>query len=220
MRSRWLPVLLILIVAAVASADDEKKSSLKPGDDLPGPFRPYNVTGKFGERVVKELGGKDKEVEGQFHCLVCDHGLSPVAMVLVRNIDLAQPPEGLVELLKQLNVAVQKNRRARLGSFVIVLSDDLPDVVTDDEKRFDLAGKLKDLDKRAELNQGENMVLALESKKYLGHYPLDETAAAIVLLYNEHKVFEVIPLTREKLGDKDEAAREVLGKVKAMLTPK
>ncbi|HXG08706.1 MAG TPA: hypothetical protein VNK04_02865 [Gemmataceae bacterium] len=197
MPKRALSLLVALVVTAVCLAQDEKKSGLQPGDELPGPFRPYNVTGKFGERTIKELGGKETAVEGQFHCLVCDYGLAPVAMVFVRNADLANPPEPLLKLLKELHDLVQKHRNARLGAFAVFLSDDLPDVVTDDEKRDELAKQLKDhVDKGAELALGENVVLALESKKYLANYPLDDNAVVTVVLYRNYKVVETLTFAK------------------------
>src|SRR5262245_11428543 len=154
MRKSVLPLLIALLVTAVSLADDEKKVGLNRGDDLPGPFRPYNVTGKFGERTVKEIGGKERAVEGQYHCLVCERGLGPGVMIFARNADLGNPPEPLLKLLKELHTIVPKDRRTRLGAFAVFLSDELPDVVghddksdekrNSDEKRIELAKKLKD----------------------------------------------------------------------------
>jgi hypothetical protein len=213
MRQRVLSLSILLILTALAAADEEKKSGLKPGDDLPGPFRPYNVTGKWGERTLKEAGGKEKEVEGQFHCLVCEHGLDPVVMIFARNA-VNDPPKDLIDLLAKLNGAIQKYRRTRLGSFAVFLSDDLPDVVTDDEKRTQLAQQLKDkVDQQAKLNLGENLPLALDSKKYLTHYPLDENAQVIVVLYKDLKVVQTFNFP--KLDEK--GAEEVLARVKEMI---
>ena len=39
------------------------------GSDIPGPFSPYNISGRKKDH---------------FHCLVCEHGLNPVVMVVVR----------------------------------------------------------------------------------------------------------------------------------------
>lgn len=214
MRKRVLTLLVVLVVTAMSLADEKTKSGLKPKDDLPGPFRAYNVTGKFGERIIKE-GGKDKEVEGNFHCLVCDHGLDPTVMIFVRNANVNEPPKELNLLLKDLNTTIQKNRKTRLGGFAVFLSDEVADVVSDDKERFELARKLRDnVDKEADLKHGENVVLAIESKKYLDHYPLDDKAKVIVVLYKDLRVVETLNFP-DALTEKDVAT--VLAKAREMV---
>ena len=70
---RW-PVLLSLPVSlglALATAgllpgqEQKAKSGTAPGNYLPGPFQPYNLTG---------------EHKGKHHCLVCEFGLNPTAV--------------------------------------------------------------------------------------------------------------------------------------------
>jgi hypothetical protein len=217
MRLRVPTLLALLLVGTLTLADDAKKPGLQPGDDLPGPFRPYNVTGKYGERTAKDIDGKDKDIEGQFHCLVCERGLAPVAMVFARNVDLDKPPQELLDLLRKLSDTVQKNRKTRLGSFAVFVTDELPDAVTDDEKRFELSRKVKDnVDGPAKLNLGEDLALALESKKNLTHYPLEENAQVVVVLYKDLRVVQTFNFTKD-MPLTSEAIDAVLAKVREMI---
>jgi hypothetical protein len=179
MRTCAVTVLAILLVAA---APQEKpaaqKGSLKPGDELPDPFQPYNLNGKF---------------KGRFHCLICQHGLNPVAAVFVRGTDNL---EGVGSLLQALEAAVKnkKNEKARLAAFAIFVDEQLPDVVGNDDKREELAKKLDDL-----AGKLDRVTVALEGKVNLEKYHLDPDADATLLLYNNLKVVEVKPLMKAKL---------------------
>jgi hypothetical protein len=103
----------------------------QPGSDIPGPFTVYNVTGPF---------------KGEYHCPVCEHGLDPVVMIVVKGTELAdeKAQKNLDYLITKLDNAVQKNTNIRLASFVVFLSDQLQDLARDDDVREDLARKLTD----------------------------------------------------------------------------
>src|SRR5208282_2972273 len=104
--------------------------------DIPGSFHPYNVTGPH---------------KNQFFSLVGERGLNPVAAVFVRGDDL----KPVLPLLKKLDVAVDRNDRYFLGSYVVLLHDDIlddqvraatdtkpEDLVKDDDQRAALAKTL------------------------------------------------------------------------------
>src|SRR5829696_10119475 len=89
----------------------------QPGSDIPGPFAAYNVTGRK----------KD-----YFHCLVSEHDLNPVVMVIVRGTEV---PPALKYLLGKLDNRVQKNPNVRLAGFAVFHSDRLENVARDDDLR-------------------------------------------------------------------------------------
>jgi hypothetical protein len=175
-----LQLIGILALSLVAAAPQEKqaapKGELKPGEELPGTFQPYNLNGKF---------------RGRFHCLVCEHGLNPVAAVFVRGTDDLQ---GLTAFLQALDAAVKKNEKSRLAAFAIFVDEQLPNVVSDDEKREELARKLDDL-----AGKLDKVAVALASKKDLEKYPFAQDAEITLLLYNKLKIVESQVLTRDKL---------------------
>jgi hypothetical protein len=194
--SRWvlsLPVLAVALAAPAVSqpakpdAKDKKKPGLVVGEDLPGPFHPYNVNGPRA---------------GRFHCLVTQTSLDPLVMVVVRDLNFTKPLEALE---KELDNRIVKNPNVRLSSFTVFLSDELPDVVKNDDKREELAAKLDNLAKTTDLKQ---VVLCLDSKPDLETYALDDNARATVVLVKNYKVVAVHALKKDALN---------VGKVKQII---
>jgi hypothetical protein len=168
---RILAGLLLLVPSVVTAADPpaDARSTLKPDSNLPGTFLPYNVTGP---------------AKGRFHCLISDFGLEPVVMVFARDLE-ATP--ALKSLLQQLDQRIAKNPAARVHAFVVFVSDDLPDALTNDDKREELAKKLDDLATGLQL---KNVVVSLDSPKDVEKYPLGD-ARTMVVLYNKFRVVSV-----------------------------
>jgi hypothetical protein len=89
-------------VSAVPAADPVK-SGPQPGEKVPGPFRPLNVTGpNAGEKV----------------CQYCNNGANPVIVVFTRETTPA-----VLGLVKKIDAATVAHGDAHLGSFVVFLSD-------------------------------------------------------------------------------------------------
>jgi len=155
-----------------------EKGGLEPGNELPGPFQPYNVNGRF---------------KGRFHCLVCQHGLNPTVAVFVRGTD---DLEGVGALLQGLEAALKtkKNEKARLGGFAIFVDELVADVVGNDEKREQTAAKLEDL--AAKLDR---VTIALASKADLEKYRLSPDADVEIVLYDKLKVVAVKREAKAKL---------------------
>lgn len=170
---------LLVILPAVAQDKDapKKGGSLKPDEDVPGTFEPYNVNGRY---------------KGRFHCLVTQNGLNPVAALFVRGTD---DLEAVGTLLQKLDEAVKKNERARLAAFAVFVDEQLNDVVGDDDKREATAKKLDEVGGKL-----ERVVLALADKKGLEKYRLDPEAEITLVLYNKLKIVEVKTLARGKLN--------------------
>src|SRR5688572_14156146 len=92
-------ILFVLGLAAAAFAAEPVKSGLQPGEKITAIFEPLNVTGEFA---------------GQPHCLVCENGTNPVAMVFAREVS-----EPLLKLAARLDAATLKNKDKSMGSFVV-----------------------------------------------------------------------------------------------------
>jgi hypothetical protein len=201
MRRLFFALLVLITGVTAASQPPEKTkdapSGLKPGSDLPASIYPYNVTGP-------------EKSKGKFHNLVAEYGLEPTVMIVAQGLDYGTTP--LIDLLKSLDTAIEKNPNVRLHAFAVFLTDELPNVVTDDDKREDLAPRVEDMAKKAML---KHVVLALDSKADLEKFDLSKTSAVTVILYNKLKVVSVHVLPKDKLTEP--AVKEIMGEVAAKL---
>lgn len=91
-----------LLVGAVFAAETFK-SGPQLNEDVPGPFHPFNVTGKAA---------------GKKNCLYCQNGANPVAVIFAREVT----PE-VKKLIKTLDDCTAKNDECRMGSYVVFLND-------------------------------------------------------------------------------------------------
>src|SRR5947209_20012302 len=103
MMIRSAAVALVLFVGSAFGAEPVK-SGPQVGEKVPGPFHPLNING---------------EMAGKKHCLFCQNGQNPVAMIFARSTDAAT-----IDLIKKVEEATSKNSDAKMGSFVVFLSDD------------------------------------------------------------------------------------------------
>lgn len=102
-RNVFASLTAVILAASVATAGDVK-SSLQPGDKLPGPFAPLNINGPTPDEKV---------------CLVCRNGNNPVVMIFARTAD-----EQTAKLIKAVDAVTQKNTDCKMGSFVVFCSDE------------------------------------------------------------------------------------------------
>src|SRR5262245_14352402 len=100
--SRLFVASLALVVASGLALAAGIKSGPQEGEKVPGPFHPLNING---------------ENAGKKHCLYCENGPNPVAMIFARDVT----PE-VVKLIKEVEAATAKND-GKMGSFVVFLSD-------------------------------------------------------------------------------------------------
>ncbi len=100
--------LAVFLLPVLIMAAERVQSGLQVGEAITTIFEPLNVTGPFA---------------GEPHCLVCENGGNPVAMVFAREVN----PQ-LMRLLTKFDVATAKHRSQELGSFAVFLneSEDLP----------------------------------------------------------------------------------------------
>jgi len=151
-------VALGLAVALLAFAGtafaDTVKSGPQVGEELTTPFHPLNVNGKAA---------------GKKHCLYCENGNAPVAMVFAREVS-----PGLTDLIKQLDQACERNRSSKMGSFVVFLNDD-----------EGLNARLKKL---ATDNDLKRVVLSIDNPAGPKEYKVARDADVTVVLYTDRNV--------------------------------
>lgn len=144
----------VLALALSALSGEALKSGPQPGEELPSSFEPLVVTGPNA---------------GRNHCLVCENGLNPVAMIFAR--DTSAP---LMKLLSKLETACVKHQTAGLGSFAVFLTKD--DAL---DKKLDAAARKQRL---------EHMVLSIDEPEGPAGYKVSADADVTVVLYDNHKV--------------------------------
>jgi len=151
MRKTHLFAAAVAVVAlcGVTLAGGQLKSGPQVGEKVPGPFHPLNLTGKM---------------EGKKHCLYCENGPNPVAMVFARE----SSPQ-LTKLIKRIDETTAKNAGINMGSFVVFLNDS--------EK---LANDLKTLAAGQKIG---NTVLAIDNPAGPEGYNVAKDANVTVVLY-------------------------------------
>jgi len=95
--------LAAALLAGAVVAAEKLQSGPQVNEDVPGPFHPYNVTGKAA---------------GRKNCLYCQNGANPVAVVFAREVT----PQ-VTRLIKKLDECTAKNAECKMGSYVVFLSD-------------------------------------------------------------------------------------------------
>lgn len=143
-----------LFSCAPSSAAEPVKSGLQAGEKITTIFEPLNVTGPHA---------------GEPYCLICENGLSPVAMLFAREVN-----EPLLKLLGQLDAATAKNRDKEMGSFVVFLS----------EKE----GLREQLAAAAKQRGFKHLVVAIDAPAGPEGFKVAADADLTVVLYREHDV--------------------------------
>jgi hypothetical protein len=149
---RLLSALAVALLGSTVLAGDVK-SGPQVDEKLAGPFHPLNING---------------EKAGQKHCLYCENGDRPVAMIFAREVT----PE-TAKLIKAIDAATTKNK-GEMGSFVVFLG-----------KNEELESKLKKLVKE---NNIKTTVLAIDNPAGPEGYSVSKEADVTVVLYRERTV--------------------------------
>jgi hypothetical protein len=123
-------------------------------------------------------------------------GNNPVAVVFTREIS-----PGLTSLVKKLDKAVADNTSAKLGAFVVLL--------TDDDKAEE---KLKALADKEKL---QKVILTVDNPAGPKPYKIAEDADTTVLLYVKKSVKKNFAYEKGKMTEKD--AGEIAASVKDIL---
>lgn len=186
---------LALCLAAASALCRAEEPTAENADaklpNIPGPFHAYNAYTAPGRARFK----------GRYHSPIGEFGLEPMVMIFTREVEFSAP---LKDLLKQIDNAVEKNPSARLHAFVVVESDDLPEVLgvgadpavadKNDDRRIELAQKLEDQAKGLMLQHTD---VLLAGKADLEKYKLDDAGFAFFL-------FQRAKVTANKVLKKDE----------------
>jgi hypothetical protein len=150
-RTAVFATVLSLVAVLGVYAQSSVKSGPQVGAKVPGPFHPLNITGKSA---------------GEKHCLFCDNGANPVAVVFARELT----PQ-VTALIKKLDEATAKNTGCSMGSFAVFMSDS--------EK---LPEQLKSMAQKAKLTK---LVLSVDNPAGPKAYEISKDAAITVLLYKD-----------------------------------
>ena len=162
MKKHLIAVAAVVAVALLLRGSlvaDEKKDAVKSGpqvkEKVPGPFHPLNVTGA-------EAGKK--------HCLFCENGTNPVAMIFARK-----NTKELTALIKKIDECTEKHKDCKMGSFVVFLSDDSESLG-------------KDLKAMAEKEGIKRCVLSIDNPAGPKGYEIAKDAEVTVVLYTDRVV--------------------------------
>lgn len=147
------------------------KSGPQAGEKIDTIFEPVNLNGDYPDEP---------------HCLVCENGGNPVAMVFARNWNAA-----LEKLLMKFDAACVEHQVKQLGSYAVFL--DAPE---------SLEEKLRAVAKKP---SWKKVVLALEAEEHIPEYKAAADAEATVVLYVHHDVKANFAFRK---GELDEAAIE------------
>jgi hypothetical protein len=160
---------IALVLFASSAFAGELKSGPQVGEKVPGPFHPLNING---------------DAAGKKNCLFCSNGQNPVAMIFARDVD-----SNLVSLIKKIDETTVANADAKMGSFVVFLSDDKG-----------LEKKLEEVCKKEGLKK---CVLSIDNPAGPKGYNVAEKADVTVVLYKERKVEANFSFAKGELKGKD-----------------
>jgi hypothetical protein len=180
---RNLFTLTVVAVMASAVAAGEMKSGPQVDEKVPGPFVPLNINGSSA---------------GDKHCLFCENGQNPVAMIFARCADC----EMTQKLLKKVDEVTAKHSDCKMGSFVVFLSDD--------DK---LETTLKQMTEKSKFKK---LVVSLDNAQGPPKYKINKDADITVVLYTDRTVKANYSFTKGKITDKD---IEAIVKDVAKITP-
>ena len=144
----------MIVFALQLTAAEPVRSGLQKGEMITAIFEPLNVTGEHA-------GGP--------HCLVCENGLNPVAMVFAR-----EPSERLTKLLAKIDATTVQNKALQMGSFAVFLND-----------RETLQQELEDTAKKQSLQQ---IVLSTMEPAGPEGFEVAKDADVTVVLYRDFAV--------------------------------
>jgi hypothetical protein len=162
-----LAAVLPLLTIGVVVAKEPVKSGIQVDDTIAYIFEPVNVNGEHA---------------GEPHCLVCENGANPVAMVFARELS-----EPLTRLIAKLDAATTKSREQEMGSFVVFLND---------QEAF--GEQLKALAKKQSRKQ---LILSTHEPEPPEGFEVSQEADVTVVLYREFKVMANHAFRKGELSD-------------------
>jgi hypothetical protein len=190
-----MPIPSVLVLSCllcwggtVVAGEGRLKSGPQVGKGLSGPFNPVNVT---NADLPGRAGTRNDYTE--------QYGADPVVLIFAR--ELSGP---LATLARRLDVAVARNRAARLRAIVVVLSED-----------GGLEEKLQTLARKEGIN---NVSLAFMDPPGPKHYQLADAADVTAILYKKRTAAANHAFKKGELDEK--AIEAVLRDVSKIVAPR
>jgi hypothetical protein len=192
--------VLIVRVALIATVAPGTATSSQGGQEMPGPFRVYVVTGEEQKASPEGLLPSERQNYGdygrigKFHDFVTRYGLDPTVAVISR-----QPPpaadQPLGKLIQSLDQAVEKNKLARLHGWAVFLG--LKDDYLKDESRL---AQIKQIEAFAKALNLKTVPLALDlaDSERTRAYSIAADTAVTVIIYNNLKIVHRWDFTADK----------------------
>jgi hypothetical protein len=184
MKSFAIAVFAVVVISGSTQAAEPLRSSLQAGEKVTAIFEPLNVTGPYA---------------GDPHCLICENGVNPVAMVFAR-----QKSPSLMKLVAGLDAAAAKHRSEQLGAFVVFLSE-----------AEGLADQLK---AAAKQNSLKEVILATDAPAGPEGFSVAKEADVTVVLYRDFAVASNHAFRKGELTD--ERVEQVLADLPKILKSK
>ncbi|MBX7106590.1 MAG: hypothetical protein K1X57_21115 [Gemmataceae bacterium] len=187
--------------------------AVEPGEVLPGPFSAYIVAGGPKPPASEPVQTEDRQNfadptrVGKHADLVTRFGLDPTVAVFTRESPADDAPLG--KLLKQLDLAVAKNKNNRLRAFGVFLR--LKDDFLKDDDRIPQAKAVEALATKAELKLVPLALDQAESARTKS-WKLGADDQTTILLYENHRVKAKFTFTADKPLD-DAGVQTVLDAV-------
>jgi hypothetical protein len=233
------------LIGLLPAQDPKPKGKPLPANVVPATFRAQLVVDNRFKAPIKQSDGSEapdpRNRTGKMHCLVCEHGLSPVVAIFVRA-DLkpkdptkpeATAPE-LARLVKGVDGLIPKYRGDKLAAFLMYLRlDGGQKLVTvkgadgadekveafkeypDDEKRDVYANELKAF---AAAANADNVPLGLAptTSPSVAAFGIKDTTPVTVIIYNRLRIAQRWELKAEELTN--EKVTEILNATEQMIT--
>jgi hypothetical protein len=208
---RFVAVALLVTLAPpyLCAADPVKPGAPDKSKTIPNSFQAWMVTGPHA---------------GRYHSPVCDHGLNPVVLVFIREVEGADKP--LFDFLKKLDELAAKHADVKLGVCAIFLNDGglreaLSKSGEDYTQKFakttvvkqDLERQLRALAQEKGL---EKVAIALDTTAGPPGYQIDDQSQITVVFYDQQNVLARETFAKDKLTDAD--VKKTLGGVQKKVT--
>ncbi len=185
-----------------------KHPILKKGTGLPGSFAPFNLNGSYS---------------GRYHCLVCEYELNPTVLVFARDAQGAKN-EQLDALLAGLDKALVRHKDRFLKSFVVFLSPDARNSITDPDKK-DAEALIKETEARkamierltAKAKALNGVVVTYFPNKGPDKYQIDPKSDVVVVIYKSYElladpfIFEAGEMTAKDVDQILKTVDDVVG---------
>lgn len=190
----------LVAVTAVAAQDPPaaKPPDATKGGAVPAAFRSFLVWDKrYPDTDVRNRTNKP-------HCLVCEYGLNPVAVVFAPKVP-TDPADPVVSLLKDLDQATLDRQEASFGATVAFLV--LPDELRFDAARDKLVDEAKAMADQAKL-RAVPVGLSAKKSKATAAWKLDgdNAEAVTVIVYDKLRVIDRWTFPDGKPTDADRKA--------------